>query len=103
MNTPIQGTAADVVKKAGYMIHKYYYEFNQNHDLLARTPSFPFGSPERARLCMQVHDEYVSEVGKKYAEEVADHKAFLMEMAGNDSTVHLTLPAEYHIGICWQK
>lgn len=103
MNTPIQGSAADIVKRALGMCIRRYREFNQERDLLKRTPNFPFGSPERARLILQVHDELNTEVGKEYAEEVATDKVFLMEMAGNGVVEHVIMKADYTIKDYWSK
>ena len=55
INAPMQGTAADIIKRAMIEVHRW----------LAGIP--------HARLMMQVHDELVLEVAEERAAEVVDH------------------------------
>jgi DNA polymerase I len=81
VNTPIQGTAADIVKRA--MI-----------ELDARLRS----SGSRARLLLQVHDELILEVPEN---EVDDVSALVREAM--QSTVELTVPLKVSldVGASW--
>lgn len=69
MNTPIQGTAADIIKLAMIQVYKR----------LKGIPS--------AQLILQVHDELIVEVEEPYANEV--EKALKEEM---EQVIHNTLP-----------
>ena len=55
MNTPIQGSAADIIKVA---MNKVYYELRDKH-------------PE-SRLILQVHDELIIEADIKELEEIKE-------------------------------
>ncbi|MFS8609175.1 MAG: DNA polymerase I, partial [Gammaproteobacteria bacterium] len=77
INAPMQGTAADIIKRAMLRIHAW----------LKR-------KREDARLIMQVHDELVLEVREDRAEAVARKVAELME-----SAAELTVPLQVDIGI----
>ena len=55
INTPIQGTAADMIKKAMILIHKTFKENNF-----------------QSRLILQVHDELVFDVYKPELDQVKD-------------------------------
>ncbi len=76
-NTPIQGTAADLIKKAMLEIHR--------------------GLPEagfRARLLLQVHDELVFEVPEEELEEV---QAFVVGRM--ESAMELAVPLKVDVGV----
>lgn len=77
INAPMQGTAADIIKKSMIAIA----EALENH------PKF------QAELVMQVHDELVFEIPKASLEEFIPHLRFLME-----ETVVLSVPLEVCIG-----
>ncbi|MFD2926198.1 DNA polymerase I [Halobacillus naozhouensis] len=81
MNTPIQGSAADIIKKA--MIDLY-------HRL--RADGF------KARMLLQVHDELILEVPEEEIEKLKDVVAEVME-----NTVKLEVPLEvdYSYGPTW--
>lgn len=81
MNTPIQGSAADIIKKA--MI-----------DLRARLSQENL----QARLLLQVHDELILEVPKEEIEELKDIVIDVME-----NTVELDVPlkVDYTYGDSW--
>ncbi len=64
INTPIQGSAADLIKKA----------MNNVQALLDEKP-LP------ARMLLQVHDELVFEVDKSYADEFSERITKIMEQA----------------------
>ncbi|HEU4616703.1 MAG TPA: DNA polymerase I, partial [Gammaproteobacteria bacterium] len=64
INAPMQGTAADIIKKAMLRIHAWLRE-----------------SGAEARLIMQVHDELVLEARAEQADEVAAQVVRLMESA----------------------
>lgn len=75
INAPLQGTAADIIKKAMIALHTW-----QKH-----TP---------ATMIMQVHDELVFEVQKSAVEEVLPAIQYIME-----SVVNLAVPLTVSIGV----
>lgn len=78
INAPMQGTAADIIKKAMLAIADW-----QNKQ-----------SDGRARMIMQVHDELVFEVEKNTVDAVKDKIKDLMENA-----VELSVPMRVAIGV----
>ena len=81
LNTPIQGTAADLIKLA--MI-RVYNALGQNY-------------PE-AKLLLQVHDELIIECPEEIAPEVAELISKEMEQV---ATLHVPLVAEAKWGSSW--
>jgi len=77
INAPMQGTAADIIKKAMIAVHQWQ-----------QTLPAPY-----ARMIMQVHDELVFEVHNDYIEEVKPIIQHLME-----TTVQLSVPLQVSIG-----
>ena len=77
MNTPIQGTAADIIKKA---MNDVYYE------LKARGL--------RSKLVLQVHDELIVDTYKPELEEVKESLKNKMENA-----IELSVPLVVDIGV----
>jgi len=75
INTPIQGTAADIIKKAMIIIHRDLQQM-------------------RSRMVLQVHDELVFDVYKAELEEV---KAMVRK--GMENAVKLKVPITVDIGI----
>ncbi len=82
INAPMQGTAADIIKRAMIDVHRW----------LA-------GVPE-ARLLMQVHDELVLEAGEDRAEAVARELAGHMTAAAE---LQVPLKVEAGIGRNWDE
>ena len=78
VNMPIQGSAADILKKAMIDVH-------------AALPSVAGG---RARMILTVHDELLFEAPKEAADETADAVRQLME-----SAVALEVPVTVDVGI----
>jgi DNA polymerase-1 len=78
VNLPIQGTAADILKKAMIDVH-------------ATLPSIAGG---RARMILTVHDELLFEAPKEAADETASAVRELME-----SAVTLNVPVTVDVGI----
>jgi DNA polymerase-1 len=68
INTPLQGTAADMIKVAMIRTARWLDEFN------ADSPDEP-----RARMLLQVHDELLFEVKNDQIEEVAARIKEIME------------------------
>jgi DNA polymerase-1 len=83
INAPMQGTAADIIKKAMISVHRWIKD-----------------SGAKARMIMQVHDELVFEVSKDSAEPVRDEVVTLMSAAA-DLTVPLKVDAG--IGANWDE
>ncbi len=81
MNTPIQGTAADIIKIA---MNKVYARLKR--DL------------PKAKLILQVHDELIVECPEKDAEVAAKLLKEEMETA---ATLKVTLESDVHIGKNW--
>lgn len=81
MNTPIQGTAADIIKIA--MISAYNYIEESKAD---------------AKLLLQVHDELIFDVSKDILEEFTDKMVAIMEEAAN---LDVKLKAEASSGPSW--
>ena len=83
INAPLQGSAADIIKKAMIDINKFL-----NKEL-----------PE-TKMIMQVHDELIFETPKTNAEEILDSMKDMMEKA-----VKLDIPliADAAIGLNWNE
>ncbi|MCX8065925.1 MAG: DNA polymerase I [Candidatus Hydrogenedentes bacterium] len=75
INTPVQGSAADIIKKAMIEVHKYLKETG-------------------ARLLLQVHDELLIEAPIKKANKIGDKVKEIME-----SVVQLKVPLKVDIGM----
>lgn len=83
MNTPIQGTAADIIKIA--MISAYNYIEKSKVD---------------AKLLLQVHDELIFDVSKDILEEFTDKMVAIMEEAAN---LDVKLKVEASSGPSWYE
>ena len=83
MNTPIQGTAADIIKIA--MVSVYRELKRQKLD---------------ARLILQVHDELIIESSKADEEKV---KKLLEDCMENAAKLSVPLIAETHSGATWYE
>lgn len=81
MNTPIQGSAADIIKKA--MI-----------DMNARLEQEQL----QARLLLQVHDELIFEAPK---EEIAILEKIVPEVMERTIALHVPLKVDYSSGLTW--
>ncbi len=75
INTPIQGTAADIIKKAMIQIHEQLLGF-------------------RTRMVLQVHDELIFDV---YREEIDDVRRIVK--AGMERVIKLKVPLVADIGV----
>jgi DNA polymerase-1 len=83
MNTPIQGTAADIIKIAMVRVHS------------ALRKELPL-----ARLILQVHDELICEVRENDAEKAAEILKREME---NAVALCVPLKADVKIGKSWYE
>jgi DNA polymerase-1 len=83
MNTPIQGTAADIIKIAMIRV----YDELKNKKL-------------RSKLILQVHDELIIEVHKDELEEV---KKILKEQMENAIDLNVLLKIDMHEGKSWYE
>ena len=83
MNSPIQGTAADIIKRAMIAVDDW---------LLSEKP--------RVRMIMQVHDELVFEVHKDDLDSVSKKVHELME---NSTTLAVPLLVEVGSGENWDQ
>ncbi|SHI01835.1 DNA polymerase I [Ferrimonas marina] len=84
INAPMQGTAADIIKKAMLLVDSY----------LATQPK------EEIRLLMQVHDELVFEVREDVAES---HQKALCELMEQAAELDVPLIAEAGLGENWDQ
>lgn len=87
LNTPIQGTAADMSKMAGVLFFKWILEKKL------------FG---KVMISIFVHDEYVVECTKGKSELVAEKLKECMETAGSMFLTTLQIKAEPVISTTWQ-
>src|SRR5690606_31992408 len=83
INAPMQGTAADIIKRAMIELHAW----------LAK-------SSADARLIMQVHDELVLEVREDEAAEIASAVVALMESAAD---LDVPLKVDAGLGSNWDE
>lgn len=83
MNSPIQGTAADIIKIAMIAVDK---------ELTKRKM--------KSRLVLQVHDELLVEAWKEELEEV---QAILKECMENAATLDVLLDIDMHTGQSWYE
>ena len=81
VNMPIQGTAADVLKKAMIDVHASLKDFNA-------------GRPKPARMILTVHDELLFEAPEEHAGAVAEVVRDVMERAYS-----LSVPLTVDVGI----
>ena len=79
INAPLQGTAADLIKKAMLVLYKWQTEFP---------------SPSPVTMIMQVHDELVFEVDKTAVDSVLQPIQTMME-----SVVTLAVPLIVSMGV----
>ena len=80
VNLPIQGTAADILKRAMIDVHK----------------TLPAG----ARMILTVHDELLFEVPEAAAQEIADFASERMESA---AAMDVPLTVDVGIGLNWKE
>ena len=84
INAPLQGTAADIMKRAMIAVDKWLRESKQD-----------------ARLLLQVHDELVLEVADSAAEEVAKKVAAIMQEEAARLDIAVPLLVDYKVGKSW--
>lgn len=83
MNTPIQGSAADIIKVAMVRIYKELKKHNM-----------------KSRLILQVHDELIVEAKKEEAEEV---EKILKEVMENSIKLNVPLKVDIKTGASWYE
>jgi DNA polymerase-1 len=83
INAPMQGTAADIIKKAMISVHQWLQDERPG-----------------ARMIMQVHDELVFEVEK---DEVDGVKARVMELMNTAATLSVPLKVDIGVGRNWDE
>ena len=84
INAPMQGTAADIIKKAMLAVANWLTEQND----------------ERIKMTMQVHDELIFEIHQDIVEETT---AKLVELMNNAVKLSVPLIAEAGIGDNWDE
>jgi len=83
MNTPVQGSAADLIKRAMIDLHR---------ELVARQL--------RSRLILQIHDELLLEVPEDEAEEA---KALVTQVMEGALALAVPLVADARLGRSWAE
>lgn len=83
MNTPIQGTAADIIKKAMIDMDARLKEENM-----------------QTRMLLQVHDELIFEAPE---EEIEKLKKIVPEVMESALTLDVPLKAEWAYGLSWYE
>ena len=83
INAPMQGTAADIIKRAMIMVDRWIGE-----------------SGADARLIMQVHDELVLEVAENSAEDMAVEVEQIMKSA---ASLKVPLKVDWDLGSNWDE
>src|SRR5699024_7961989 len=81
MNTPIQGSAADIIKKAMIDLHEKLID-----------------EKLKARMLLQVHDELILEAPK---EEIAALKEIVPAVMENTVKLDVPLEVDYEYGETW--
>ena len=84
INAPMQGTAADIIKKAMLAVATWLNEKND----------------DRIKMTMQVHDELIFEIHQDIVEETT---AKLVELMNNAVELSVPLIAEFGIGDNWEE
>jgi DNA polymerase-1 len=83
INAPMQGTAADIIKKAMISVHQWLQDERPG-----------------ARMIMQVHDELVFEVDKDKIDPVRDR---VIELMSSAATLSVPLRVDAGIGLNWDE
>jgi len=83
INAPMQGTAADIIKKAMIAVHQWLHDERPG-----------------ARMIMQVHDELVFEVGKDQVEPVRER---VIELMNGAATLSVPLSVDAGVGANWDE
>ena len=81
MNTPIQGSAADIIKIAMNKLYKVLKENNL-----------------KSKLVMQVHDELIVET---YDDEIEKVKSLMKEAMENVVKLDIPLDVDLNVGKSW--
>ena len=84
INAPMQGTAADIIKKAMLAVDQWLTENND----------------DRVKMTMQVHDELIFEIHKDIVEEAT---AKIVEIMNGAVSLDVPLIAEAGIGENWEQ
>jgi len=83
INAPMQGTAADIIKKAMIAVHQWLHDERPG-----------------ARMIMQVHDELVFEVDKDKVEPVRER---VIELMNGAATLSVPLRVDAGVGANWDE
>lgn len=84
INAPMQGTAADIIKRAMLRVHQWL----EGQD------------PEQIKMIMQVHDELVFEIKEQKVKEYTEQIQSLMEA---ENTLKIPLLVEVGVGDNWEE
>jgi DNA polymerase-1 len=83
INAPMQGSSADIIKKAMLDVHEWIGDGN-----------------DEIKMIMQVHDELVFEVNASKADEFANK---IQELMANAYQLDIPLVVDVGIGDSWQQ
>ena len=83
INAPMQGTAADIIKRAMISVHEWIAE-----------------SHAPARMIMQVHDELVLEVAEEHADAVRDE---IVQRMASAARLSVPLKVDARAGRNWDE
>jgi DNA polymerase-1 len=86
VNMPIQGTAADVLKKAMIDVHRELSRYNE-------------GRAAESRMILTVHDELLFEAPESDAQEIAALVSHVME---NAYPLDVPLTVDVGVGLTWK-
>ncbi|NQV86013.1 MAG: DNA polymerase I, partial [Woeseiaceae bacterium] len=83
INAPMQGTAADIIKKAMISVHQWLHDEQPG-----------------ARMIMQVHDELVFEVDKDNVDAVRER---VIELMNSAASLEVPLKVDVGVGLNWDE
>ena len=83
INAPMQGTAADIIKRAMIRVHQWLE-----------------GEGDKARMIMQVHDELVFEVREQ---DVEHYRKQLCELMTSAADLAVPLVVDSGVGLNWNE
>jgi DNA polymerase-1 len=87
-NTPVQGTGAQMTKRALVLIREYILNNNLSH---------------LVKLVHVVHDAIYTECEESFAEEFAEIQSNLMIEAGKEYNFSIAMETDVSITDCWTK
>lgn len=93
VNTPIQASAADIIKMAMIKIHEYLENLNSND---SRNKNMKY----TAKILLQIHDELILEVLNDKVDDVLNNAKSIME---NVINLNVPLKVNFSVGTNWSE